>query len=79
MKMAVDHYCCPQTWTLAQILAHMQEHKINIIPVLTGANGTNLVGVIEREHLELIIADLKFDATTVTAQEIFSNMSSKHL
>lgn len=79
MKMLNGYYFCPQTWTLAQILAHMQTHQIEIIPVLTGGNGTPMVGTIERVHLEAIIADLGFDPTTVTAQQIFTNMSSKRI
>lgn len=79
MKMLNDYYFCPQTWTLAQILAHMQAHEIEIIPVLAGGNDTPMVGMIERAHLEAIIADLGFDPTTVTAQEIFANMSSKRI
>jgi hypothetical protein len=79
MRLINDYYCCPQTWTLAQILIHMDKHCIEIIPVLIGENGSALVGIIEKTNLRNIIADLNLDASQVTAKQIFDTIRVKRI
>jgi len=79
MKMANNDHCCPQSWTLAQILAHMDLHQIEVIAVLTGQNGTSLVGIITKTGLQNAISFLRFDASEVTAQEVLSTLPIKRI
>jgi len=62
MKMLNSYYCVPQSWTLAQILAHMNGYNIDVISVLTGSNNTPLVGLICREELAAGDANLEMIA-----------------
>ena len=79
MKMANDDYCCQQDLTLAQILAHMEEHDIEVIAVLEGANGTALVGIITRTGLKNAMTALNFNAELVTAKEILATLPKKRI
>lgn len=79
MRLNKDYYCCPQAWTLGQILTHMDEYCIETIAVLSGENGTSLVGVIEKVNLRNVIAELNLDASQITACQIFDTIRVKKI
>ncbi|MEI7792866.1 MAG: hypothetical protein WCI57_05280 [Candidatus Berkelbacteria bacterium] len=79
MRLINNYYCCPQAWTLTQILAHMDLHCIETIAVLIGENGSELVGVIEKSNLKNVIAELSLDASQITAHQIFDTIRVKKI